>query len=632
MFEAVRNNKRFAQIILAILIVPFAFFGMDAYFSDGPGSTEVATVGGSRISAFEFDEALRDQQDRLRQSMGNQVDRALLDSPELRRAVLDNLINQRVLALHAAENRFVVTQAQLQEAIAEVPAFQDNGQFSMQRYEALLSAQGMTPSSFEARLSQDIRIQQIALAVGDAAFAASESPRRFLAAQLEERQVRELRFSAADYLPKVQLAEDAAQRFYEANPDRFARPARVKAEYLVFDENALLGQVSVSEDELRQVYEGSPERFGVAEERRARHILLELAADAGEDEVQKVRAEAEALVATLKDKPDSFPALARERSSDPGSSSRGGDLGFFGRGVMVKPFEDAVFAAAKDEIVDPVRSEFGYHVIQLTDIKPASLRPFEEVRGEIEAELKSQRAGQRHAELAELFANTVYEQADSLAPAAELLKLEVRSTDWIDRNAVAVGPYTNPDLVAALFSEEALEKRRNTEVVEVGSGTLVAARVVDHQPAQTLPFDEVKDAIVADLRNEEAARLATAAGEAALAAAQKGEAVEGQWGQALKVQRNATVLPQAALRAVFAAPTASLPAHAGVALGPQAYAVYRIESVERPELAADDPRVSAMSRQYAQLMAERDFSAYLSLLRERYEVVINESAIVPPQQ
>ena len=246
MFEAVRNNKRFAQIILAILIIPFAFFGMDAYFSDGPGSTEVATVGGSRISAFEFDEALRDQQDRLRQSMGNQVDRALLDSPELRRAVLDNLINQRVLALHAAENRFVVTQAQLQEAIAEVPAFQDNGQFSMQRYEALLSAQGMTPSSFEARLSQDIRIQQIALAVGDAAFAASESPRRFLAAQLEERQVRELRFSAADYLPKVQLAEDAAQRFYEANPDRFARPARVKAEYLVFDENALLGQVSVT--------------------------------------------------------------------------------------------------------------------------------------------------------------------------------------------------------------------------------------------------------------------------------------------------------------------------------------------------------------------------------------------------
>ncbi|HNQ75349.1 MAG TPA: SurA N-terminal domain-containing protein, partial [Pseudothauera hydrothermalis] len=324
MFEAVRNNKRFAQIILAILIVPFAFFGMDAYFSDSPGGNEVATVGNSRISAFEFDEALREQQDRLRQSMGGQVDRALLDSAQLRRAVLDNLINQRVLALHAADNRFVVTQQQLREAIAEVPAFQENGQFSMQRYEALLSAQGMTPASFEARLSQDLRIQQLAEAVGDAAFVPTESLRRFLTAQLEERQVRELRFATADYLPKVELAEDAAQRFYRDNPDRFARPARVKAEYVVFDQQALIEQIAVSEDELRQVYQDNPARFGTPEERRARHILLEVAANADEEAVNKIAADAQALVATLKAKPDSFAALARERSADPGSSARGG--------------------------------------------------------------------------------------------------------------------------------------------------------------------------------------------------------------------------------------------------------------------------------------------------------------------
>jgi peptidyl-prolyl cis-trans isomerase D len=632
MFEAVRSNKRFAQIILAILIVPFAFFGMDAYFSDGPGSNEVAIVGRTQISAYEFGEAVREQQDRLRQSMGGQVDRALLDSPELRRAVLENLIDQRVLALHAAENRFVVSAAQLQETITGIAAFQDNGQFSMERYEASLRAQGMTPATFEARLSQDIRIQQLALAVGGGMIIASESPRRYLAAQLEEREVRELRFAAADYLPKVQLADGAAQAFYDANPERFSRPARVKAEYLVLDEAALLGQVSISDDEVREVYEGSLERFGVAEERRARHILLELAADAGEDEEQQVRAKAEALVAQLKDKPDAFPALAREHSADPGSSSRGGDLGFFARGVMVKPFEDAVFAAAKDEIVDPVRSEFGYHVIQVTDIKPAAQRPYAEVRDELEAELKRKRVALRQAELAELFANTVYEQADSLAPAAELLKLEVRTTDWIDRNAVALGPYTSPSLVAALFSEESLDKRRNTEVIEVGNGTLVAARVVDHLPAQRLPFDEVKDEITAMLRGEEAVRLAAAAGEAALAAAQKGETVEGRWSEAMKIQRGPAALPQAVIQAVFGASTATLPAYAGLSLGEQGYVVYRIESVERPELAADDPRVAAMTRQYAQLMAERDLSAYLSLLRERHEVVVRESAINPPQR
>ncbi|WP_114649662.1 SurA N-terminal domain-containing protein [Pseudothauera hydrothermalis] len=631
MFEAVRNNKRFAQIILAILIVPFAFFGMDAYFSDSPGGSEVATVGKSRISAFEFDQALREQQDRLRQSLGGQADRALLDSAPLRRAVLDNLINQRVLALHAADNRFVVTQQQLREAIAEVPAFQENGQFSMQRYETLLSAQGMTPASFEARLSQDLRIQQLAEAVGDAAFVPTESLRRFLTAQLEERQVRELRFATADYLPKVELAEDAAQRFYRDNPDRFARPARVKAEYVVFDQQALIEQIEVSEDELRQVYQDNPARFGVPEERRARHILLEVAANADEQAVDKVAADAQSLVATLKAKPDSFAALARERSADPGSSARGGDLGFFGRGVMVKPFEDAVFAAAKDEIVGPVRSDFGFHIIQVTDIKPASVQPFAAVRAQIETELKRQRAAQRHAELAEQFANTVYEQPESLAPVAELLKLKVQSTDWIDRNALAVGPYVSADLVAALFSDEVLQKRHNTEAIEVGNGTLVAARVVDYQPAETLPFDEVKDAIVAELRNQEAARLAQAAGQAALAAAQKGEAVEGRWGETLKVQRGASALPQAALREIFAAPTAKLPAYTGVTLGPEAYAIYRIEAVERPQLAADDPRLAAVSRQYAQLLAERDFSAFLTLLRERYEVAIRPAAIAPAQ-
>ncbi len=631
MFEAVRNNKRFAQIVLAILIVPFAFFGMDAYFADGPAGNEVAVVGDTKIYAVEFEEALRNQQDRLRESMGGQVDRSLLDSPELRRAVLENLVNQRVLALHAAENRLVVTQAQLQAAIAEVPAFQDAGSFSMERYEAVLRGQGMSPAGFEARLSQDIRVQQLALAVGDASFTALESTRRFLAAQLEEREVREMRFAAADFLPRVELAADAVQRYYDANPTRYEQPAQVKAEYVVFDETALLGQIEVAEEELRQAYEGNPQRFGVGEERRARHILLELPADAPDERVQAASAEARSLFERLQADPSAFPALAREHSADPGSAGRGGDLGFFGRGVMVKPFEDAVFGAMKQQIIEPVRSEFGIHIIQLTDIKPATMRPFAEVRDELADELKRQRAGQRHAELAELFANTVYEQADSLAPAAELLKLEVRTSDWIARNAPGIGPYASERLVEALFSEEALDKRRNVDAVEVGAGTMVAARVVEHRPAQRLPFDQVKDAIEAELRAEEAARMASAAGEAAVAALQKGETADGSWGEALTVQRGSPVLAPQAVQAVFGANTASLPAHVGVALPGNGYAVYRIDSVNRPELGADDPRVTMMAGQYAQLMAERDFSAYLTLLRERYKVEVREAAIRPQQ-
>jgi len=214
MFEAVRNNKRIAQIILAILIIPFAFFGMDAYFSESATGNEVAQVGGTGISAYDFDQALREQQDRLRTSAGGQVDRALLESAELRRAVLDNLINQRVLALYAAENRLMVTPEQLQATIAGVPAFQEDGRFSLQRYENLVRAQGMTPATFEARLAQDVRVQQIVAAVGDAGFVPEVSARRFLDAQLEERRIRELRFAADRLGADATVSDEQIAAYY----------------------------------------------------------------------------------------------------------------------------------------------------------------------------------------------------------------------------------------------------------------------------------------------------------------------------------------------------------------------------------------------------------------------------------
>lgn len=629
MFEAVRSNKRFAQVVLAILIVPFAFFGMDAYFTDGPAGNEVATVGDSKIYAVEFEEALREQQARLREAMGGQVDRAMLDSLELRRAVIDNLVNQRLLALYAAENRLVVTQQQLAETIAEVPAFQDNGRFSMERYEALLRAQGMSPAGFEARLSQDIRIQQLALAVGEGAFAAEESARRFLLAQLEEREVRELAFSAADHVAGVSLDEGAAQAFYDANAQRFELPARVRAEYVVFDQAAVLAGVNVSDAEVRAFYEASAERFGVPEERRARHILLEVS-DAADAEA--VRAEAVALIERLRAEPTAFAALARERSADPGSAARGGDLGFFGRGVMVQPFEEAVFGAQPGLVAEPVQSDYGFHVIEVTEIRAAALRPFEEVRDELAAELKSRTGGQRFAELAEQFANTVYEQADSLAPAAEQFGLQIQVSDWIPRGSAAIGPYRNEGLVDALFGHDALTEGRNVDAVDVGNSTLVAARVLEHQAAQRRPFEEVKAGIENELRLREAAARSVAAGEAALAALQRGESVDGRWSDAATVQRGAPLLAPEAMQAVFSAPTATLPAYVGVSMGGEGYAVYRIEAVRRPELAGDDPRLAAMTGQYGQLLGERDFSAFINALRERYKVSVREAAIRPQQQ
>ncbi|ATE60413.1 SurA N-terminal domain-containing protein [Thauera sinica] len=620
MFEAVRKNQRVAQIILALLIIPFAFFGMDAYFRDAPGGGEVAVVDGTPITEGEFDRALREQQDRLRSAAGGQVDRAMLESEELRRAVLENLVNQRVLALYGMESRLNVTPAQLQQTIAGLESFQQDGRFSLERYEALLRAQGMSPAMFETRVAHDVRIQQVATAVGEAGFVPTASASRFLAAQLEERTIGEMRFPAARHVADIKPTDEEINQFYESNAASFERPARLKAEYVVLDHAAVEKQVAVSEEEVRAAYDSNPQRFGQPETRQARHILLQIEPGAAEGEVQKVTARAQELVAELRKDPSRFARLASENSQDPGSAGRGGDLGFFGHGVMVKAFEEAAFAQKKDEIGDPVRSEFGLHIIQVTAIKPSSIRPFAEVHDQIAAELRTQAAGRRFAELAEQFSNTVYEQSDSLAPVAEALKLEIRRTDWIARGADALGGHRSERLMNALFADEAVRNHRNTEAVEVGNNTLVAARAVEFEPAQRLPLEEVKARIADQLRNEAAAKKAVEQGEAVLAALNKGESATGAWSESRSLQRAAPGLPAAAMAAVFSAPTAKLPAYVGLAVPGGDYTIYRIEAVKRPELANDDPRVAAVAAQYRRLIAERDFSAFLAELRGRYKV------------
>lgn len=631
MFDAVRNNKRVAQIILALLVVPFAFFGLDAYFRDAPGGAEVAIVDGKPISAAEFDRALRDQQDRLRNAAGGQVDRAMLESEELRRAVLDNLINQRLLALYGAENRLTVTPAELQKTIAGLDGFQQDGRFSLERYEALLRAQGMTPAMFEARIAQDIRIQQLATAVGDAGFVPAAAARRFLVAQLEERTIREMRFPAARHAGEMQPTDDEIASYYEANAPQFERPARVKAEYVVLDQAAVEKQVSVKEDEVRAFYDSNPQRFGQAEERQARHILLQLDPAAPDAEVQKVMARAQELVAALRKEPGRFAALAKEVSQDPGSASRGGDLGYFGRGAMVKAFEDAAFSQKQGEIGDPVRSDFGVHIIEVTGIKPAAVRPLEQVRAEVTEELRTQAAGRRFAELAEQFSNMVYEQSDSLAPVADALKLEIRKTDWVARGGDAVGGYRSERLLNALFADEVVKDGRNTEAIEVGANTLVAARATAFEPAQRLPLAEVKGQITERLRASGAAKKAEEEGSAMLGLLQKGEQQAGSWGDSRSLQRGAPGLPAAAMQAVFSASAAKLPAYVGVAVPGGDYTIYRIDAVKRPELAADDARIAAVSAQYRRLIAERDFTAFLDELRGRYKVEVKLPAVKPAE-
>lgn len=628
MLDFVRNNKRITQGFLALITLPFAFWGVESYVRNTDVGRGVATVGGREITQQELQSTLREQLDRMRAQLGGKVDPALLETPQMRRAVLDSLVTQRILAEQTQKARLVVGNAQLAQFIAGVPSLQENGKFSKERYEAVVAAQGMSKEMFEARLRQDMAMQQLMLPITEAGITGQAAAGRWLAAQLEQREISQAPLLPDAYAGQVKLAADAVQKYYEANRKQFELPEQVRAEFLVLSRNALMAQTIVSDEEIKAYYQSHADRYTKPEMRHASHILIQVAKDAPQAQVAAAKAKADEVLVQVRKAPGDFAKLAKQNSQDSGSAEKGGDLDWFGRGAMVKAFEDAAFALKEGQISDLVRSDFGFHIIRLTGVQPDQVKPLAEVKAEIVAELKREAGTRKYSEAAEAFGNMVYEQADSLKPAAEKWKLELAQTQWLGKGGKLAAPFDNSKLATALFSDDSLKNKRNTEAVEVAPGVLVSARVVEHKPAAMQPLEAVKGDIEKHLVREEALSLAIKDGEAKLARLAKGEAVDLAWPPAHSVSRTAAQgLPPEAVRAVFAADTAKLPAYAGVALSGRGYALYRISSVKSGETGKDDPRAGALAQQYARYVAEEDFAAWMATLKEKYPVVINQSVL-----
>lgn len=629
MFDLVRNNKKFIQIVLALIVLPFALWGVDSYVRNSGGG-EVAMVGGTPISAGEFQQALREQQDRLRPQLGGNVNQELLDNPEMRRNVLQSLIHQRLLALYAGKSQLGVTDEALVNFITSAPSLQENGKFSRERYESLVAAQGMSKEMFEARVRQDLLMQQAMMAVGDAAVSGRMPTDRWLAAQLEEREISEAILRAEQYFGESKPDAAAIQRYYDENMAKFEKPEQARVAYVVLSQEKMVETAKVDDAAIKAWYQSNEARYKQPEQRQASHILIRLEKGAAEAEVQAARAKAEQVLAELKAKPTDFAKLAKQYSQDPGSAEKGGDLGFFGRGMMVKPFEDAVFSLKENQISGVVGSDFGFHVIKLTGVRPERGRSLDEVRGEIVGELKRQLGMKQYAEAAEAFVNTVYEQSDSLQPAAEKYGLTVQESAWLAKGAQGMPPLSNPKLMQAVFANDAIKNRRNTEAIEVAPNTLVSARVLEHRPAVVEPFTAVAGVIEKMLVRESAVARAATAGQGYLDRLQKGEKTDLSWGAARAVSRlHAPGLAPEGRTAVFGAATAGLPAYAGAKV-PGGFALYRITRVKpfdghnEGEAAA---RAQALRQQYGQVMAQEELVGWLAALKQIFPVNINTAVL-----
>jgi peptidyl-prolyl cis-trans isomerase D len=563
--------------------------------------------------------------------MRGQVDPALLDSPDVRRAVLDQLVDERVMYAAALKAGLTVTDAELQGVIAEIPAFREgggSGKFSPALYQSALRAQGMSERMFEAMLRKDLILSRAQQSVATTAFVPAAVMERVYRLRAQEREVSQQVLSPEQFTGKVQIAPDAVKAYYDGNQDQFKLPEKVRVQYAILSLDGIQRQVKLTPDQLEKYYEERRAQFEKPEERRASHILITVPGSATAEQKAKAREKAEALIAQAKKSPQAFAELAKKSSEDPGSAMEGGDLGFFPRGKMVKQFDDAVFGMKVGDIVGPVETQFGFHVIKLDAIKPAEGPKLEAVKGQVEEELRKAEAGKRFAEAAETFSNLVYEQPDSLKPAVDDLKLELQTSGWISRQGGADNPLLNNDkFLRALFSDDALKQERNTEAVEIAPNMLVSARVIEHQPATLRPFEEVRAEIVARLTHDKTVELAKQEGEALLAQLQKGESDGRAWSppQMVTRERRSGLHPEAA-QAVFSADVSKLPAYVGLSTPDGRYLIYRVSRIV--DVATVDAEARKMlARQLEQVLGMEAETARLNGLKQRTNVEINQKAI-----
>ena len=619
MFDFVHRKKGVVQFILVLATLPFLFWGVESYRSDG--EDQIAIVAGEKILRQELDQAMRNQQEIMR---GAGEDPSMLDNPEERASVLKRLIQNRLLKQEAARIGLTVLDPQLVDLIQGIGAFQQDGAFSKKSYEELLRDQGMTPLVFEERVRQEMLQQQLIDAYTRNGFVPDTVAERVLSLSEEKREVSMIRIQPEQFLAQMRPNDAAIKSYYDLHQTEFQVPEQVRVEYLVLSLDELAKQIRVEADETRKYFEEHKDGFGRPEERQASHILISVATTASDAEKAAARAKAEQLLAQIKQTPKIFADLARQQSQDPGSAVKGGDLGFFGRGMMVKSFEDAVFQMKLEEVRGPIQTDFGFHIIKLSAIKLGVAVNFDDVKHQAEQELKKQKAEKAFGEMAEGFGNSVYEQSDSLQPAAEKFKLSVRQSDWISRKAGELPFLTNGKLLQAIFSEDAIKNKRNTEVVEVTPNTLVVARVLNHRPSSLRSMAAAKDEITMQVIRQQAAEAAVKDGREKLERLQKGESVMVAWGPTQQVSRQQSQgIENKTLRAIFKAGSNALPSYSGETNTQDGFTLIRISLITEPA-SADEFKRKAFGRQLQQLLTQEELSAALAGIRQRSDVTIKQ--------
>lgn len=626
MLQAFRTHKRWMMFIAMIFIIPsFVVTGIYSYNRMSDSENDLATVGDTSITMMDFDNAKRQYLDNFRRQMGQSFKPNMLDTAEARASILAALISDRAISLEIASEYMNVGEADAINLVKQAPAFQRDGKFSTEAYQQFLNSMGKSDEQFVLELRRDLTRQMLLSAVSQTTQASNTVAQRIHDLLTEERTIRTFEIKPTAFLKSVSVTDAEAQSYYDQNKSLFAVPESVDIEYVVLSPESYKN-IKASEDDIKTFYEQNLQRFSTPEERRASHILIAVNNEKTDADAKK---EADEIYKQLQADPSKFAQLAKSKSADPGSARQGGDLGFFQKGMMVPEFDNAVFSGKKGDLVAPVKTQFGYHIIKIVDVKAAQAKPLKEVRGEIEALYQQQAAIRAFAEDAENFSNMVYEQSESLQPVAERFGLKIQTVKNVTRDFE--DQLINPNVIEALYGFDVLEDKRNSNAIEVASNTLLSARVTAHHKQTVKTFDEVKGDIVATLKNQKATEAARAQGSADIAKLLDKKSASAKFGDKTVISRErpgayAYEVVTAALR-----PQANkLPTYTGVQTQDGSYFVIEVQSSKKIE--ASPEQLAMRKAELAQLYSNPEQAAFISGLETKFGTQILKDEYKPGYQ
>ena len=627
MLERIREGSQgpWAMAIIALIVLSFVFAGVSSYVSSS-GSSAAAEVNGEPISQQDVERAYQAQRARLEAQFGEGISALFSDENYLRdfrMNVLDRLIADTLIEQKAKELGMRVSDKQIRDAITAMPEFQTEGSFDNERYLMLLRQNGFQPSDFRDYMRQQMTREQLSRAVQASDFSLPEEVSLAHRLQGQTRNADYLIVDSAPFAASVELSDEEVQAFYDENISRFDTQEKVNLAYVTLAVEDLKADVSVSEEEIEQEYQDNIALYKTTEERRVSHILIEFGDDKG-----AAKEKAESLLAEVEQGAD-FAELAEANSADTFSAENGGDLDFITAGMMDPSFDEAAFAISNvGETSEVIETEFGYHIIKLTDMKPVETTPLAEVRDEIEAQLLTDKATDEFFALQSEMANLAFEVPDTLEDVAGAVNGKIKETGLVTASAVPAA-LNVPAVTSKMFDPDFIAEGLNSDVIELSNDKVVVIRVVGHEPQRTQALDEVRTQILAQLRARKAQEAAAEWADNVVEQVQAGESPELtigdvtlEWQSKEAIARNSTELPRNLVDTVFTLSTEEGNNLEVAKLGSGDVGVVRLTAVNMPE-ALGEEELDSLNQQLMTNYSQANYQSFVDSLRSAADVTVN---------